>query len=318
MDIREDEPLWVERYRPQKVVDCILPINLKRTLQGYVDAGLIPNLIMSGGPGVGKTTAAKAMFAELDADYYYINGSMKGNIETLRTDVSDFASSVSFTGRRKYVLLDEADYLNANSTQPALRGFMEEFARNCGFILTCNYAARIIEPLHSRCGDTLEFVVPASEKEVMAYEFFTRVQQILKLEKVKAQPEVVAEIITRYFPDWRKVLNVLQNNVTDNKIDAGALVAVSDEEIRKLFGYLRSTNFSKVREWAAQNGSDHPKDLFRSMYGMAGEYLSPTGHAAIAIILNSKEYSAAFVANQEINLVAAMVEIMKECEFKDV
>lgn len=315
MDTMNDEPLWVEKYRPQKVVDTILPVELKSKLQGYVDDGFIPNLILSGGPGVGKTTAAKAMFEEMNADYYFINGSMNGNIDTLRTDIADFASSVSFTGRRKYVLLDEADYLNPNSTQPALRGFIEQSSKNCGFILTCNYAARIIEPIHSRCGASLEFAIPPEEKEVLAYEFFTRVQQILKLEKVIAQPEVVAAIITKHFPDWRKVLNVLQNNVKDGKLGNGALSSISDDEIRKLYSFLKGTNFSRVREWAAQYGSDHPKDLFRTMYEMSDEFLTPTGQAYMAEILNRHEYNAAFVANQEINLVAAMVEIMKDVEF---
>lgn len=315
MDIREDEPLWVEKYRPQKISDTILPKEIKQILKGYVKDGMIPNIIFSGGPGVGKTTAAKAMFAEMDADYFFINGSMKGNIDTLRTEVSDFASSVSFTGRRKYVLLDEADYLNPNSTQPALRGFIEEFSKNCGFVLTVNFASRLIEPLHSRC-PVLEFVIPMDERQTLAGEFFERVQKILAREKVKSNPAVVAEIITRFFPDWRKVLNVLQNSIKNSTLDTGALITISDEETRKLFGFLKSSNFHKVREWAAQHGTDHPKDLFRVMYGISGDFLSPSGQAQIAVSLNKYEYNAAFVANQEINLVAAMVEIMTECEFK--
>lgn len=315
IDVRDDEPLWCEKYRPQKVRDTILPKTLKEKLQGYVDDGLVPNITMNGGPGVGKTTAARSMFTELKADYYFINSSMNGNIDTLRTDISDFASSVSFTGRRKYVLLDEADYLNPNSTQPALRGVIEEFSRNCGFLLTANYAARLIEPLRSRC-PPIDFSIPVNERETLAEEFFVRVQEILGLEGIQFQPEVVAEIITQYFPDWRKVLNVLQNSVRDRKIGTGALAVVSDHEIRKLYGYLKKSNFSQVREWAAQHGTDHPKDLFRSLYAMSEEYLTPSGQAQLAVSLNKHEYNAAFVANQEINLVAAMVEIMTEAEFK--
>lgn len=315
MIIREDEPLWVERYRPQKIADVILPKGLKQTLQGYVDDKLVPNLILSGGPGVGKTTAAKSMFAELGADFYFINSSMKGNIDTLRTDLSDYASAVSFTGKRKYVLLDEADYLNPNSTQPALRGFIEQFSGNCGFVLTCNYPTRLLEAITSRC-PVIEFAIPVDERESLAEQFFVRVQEILKLEGVKYQPEVIAEIITQYFPDWRKIINILQNSVKDKKIGTGALATVSDAEVRKLYGFLKAANFDKVRGWCAQYGTDHPKDLFRSMYGMSGEYLEPAGQAQLTITLNRHEYNAAFVANQEINLVAAMVEIMTDAEFK--
>lgn len=314
-DIKDDEPLWVEKYRPRTIKETILPKNIKALFQGYIDDGFVPNMTLNGGPGVGKTTAIRSIFNEMETDYFFINGSMKGNIDTLRTEVLEFASSVSFTGRRKYVLLDEADYLNANTTQPALRGFIEEFANNCGFVLTCNYAARLILPLHSRCPIT-EFAIPEDEREELAFEFFNRVQEILRLEKIKAKPEVVAEIITRFFPDWRKALNVLQNSVRDGTIDTGALSVVSDEEVRKMYGFLKGSNFSKVREWCAIHGTDHPKDLFRSMYNVSAEYLSTAGQAQLAITLNKHEYNAAFVANQEINLVAAMVEIMTEAEFK--
>lgn len=317
IDIREDEPLWCEKYRPQKIADVILPKELKAILQGYVNDGLVPNLILSGGPGVGKTTAARAMFTEMGVDYYFINSSMNGNIDTLRTDIADFASSVSFSGKRKYVLLDEADYLNPNSTQPALRGVIEEFSRNCGFLLTCNYPIRLLEALRSRC-PVVEFSVPVDEREPLAVEFFSRICQILKMEGIKFSEAVVAAIIEQHFPDWRKIINTLQNSVKDRSIGTGALAMISDEDIRKLYGYLKSSNFGKVREWCAQYGSDHPKDLFRSLYGMAADYLELSGQAQLAISINKYEYNAAFVANQEINLVAAMVEIMTECEFKNV
>lgn len=311
ISVLNDEPLWVEKYRPRTIAETILPIRLKQQLQGYIDDGFIPNVIFSGGPGVGKTTAAKAMFNEMKTDYFFINGSMKGNIDTLRTEVSDFASSVSFTGRRKYVLLDEADYLNANSTQPALRGFMEEFSNNCGFILTCNYAARIIEPLHSRCAH-MEFVIPPDERDVMAYEFFTRIMEILKLENIECNPQYVADVIKGMFPDWRKILGTIQSLVKNGKFGSNPLAQIGSEEIQKLYKMLKESNFSKVREWCAYHGTDHPKDLFRSIYAMSSDYMTPAGQAALAVILNRHEYNAAFVANQEINLVAAMSKIMVE------
>jgi DNA polymerase III delta prime subunit len=315
IDFIEDEILWVEKYRPRKVSDVILPIHLKHQFQEYVDNDFVPNIILSGQPGVGKTTVAKAIFEEMGTDYFFINASMKGNIDTLRTEVAEFASSVSFTGKRKYVLFDEADYLNPQSTQPALRGFMEEFSNNCGFLLTCNYSARLIPALHSRC-PIIDFAIPQDERDVLAYEFFTRVMEILKIEKVKAPQELVAEIITNHFPDWRKVLNVLQSHVKNSKIGTEAVSAISNEEIRKVFGFLKGSVFSKVREWCAQHGTEHPKDIFRVMYNLSEEYLTPAGQAQLALSINKYEYNAAFVANQEINLAAAMVEIMTEAEFK--
>lgn len=316
MHIKKDEPLWVEKFRPQTVAETILCKAVKEKLQGYAANGLIPNVIFAGGPGVGKTTAARAIFSEIKADFYFINGSMRGTIDTLRTDIADFASSVSLSGGRKYVLLDEADYLNPNSTQPALRGFIEEFSKNCGFILTCNYPTRIIEPLHSRC-PLIDFYIPAEEREEMAYLFFQRAQEILDHEKVKAEPEVLASVITKFFPDWRKVLNILQNSVKDGTISSESLQSASDEEIRKVFQFIKDKNFTKIREWAAQHGTDHPKDLFRTMYDLSPELLTPTGQATLALTANKYEYNAAFVANQEINLVAAMVELMMGFEKDD-
>lgn len=312
--MNNDEVLWVEKYRPQTVRETILPKKLKETFQGYVDAGFIPNLILAGSPGVGKTTAAKAMLTEMGFEFYFINGSMKGNIDTLRVDVADFASSVSFNGKRKYVLFDEADYLNPNSTQPALRGFMEEFSNNCGFILTCNFPARIIDSIHSRCGGTIDFTIPDDEKQTLAFEFFTRVQEILKAESIKYYEGNVAWVIERYFPDWRKVLNSLQNCVKNNEITQDRLKGLDDDDIREVFGFLKNKEFSKLREWSAQNGTGHPRDIFHSLYRLGDEYLTPAGHAQSAILINKYEYNAAFVANQEINLVAALLSIMTECE----
>lgn len=317
MDIVKNEKLWVEKYRPQTVASAILPTAIKEVFQGYVNDDFIPNMILHGTPGIGKTTAIRAMLSEMKADYYFINGSMKGNIDTLRVDVADYASSVSFTGKRKYVLIDEADYLNPQSTQPALRGFIEEFSKNCGFILTCNYPAKLIQPIHSRC-PPMELVIPVDEREVLAEEFFTRITEILTLEGIAYKPEIIAEIIMRFFPDWRKVINVLQGAVRNKTIDIGALAVVSNEEIRKLFGLMKTANFTKIREWAAQHGTDHPRDLFRTIYDLSPEYLTVAGQAQLAIHINNGEYQAAFVANQEINLVATLVSIMEDCEFKSV
>lgn len=312
--MREDEPLWVEKYRPQTVADTILPAELKATLQGYVEQGFIPNAIFAGGPGLGKTTAALAMCNQLKAEYYFINSSMKGNIDTLRTDLADFASSVSFTGGRKYIILDEADNLNPQSTQPALRGFIEQFSRNCGFILTCNYPARILDAIKSRC-PVIDFTIPSEERADLAYEFFTRIKEILKLEQVEFSEEAVAEIIQRHFPDWRKILNIVQHKTRQNKVSAG-LNILSDDEVIKLMGLLKNSEFTKVREWCAEHGTDNPKDLFQTMYNLSTEHLTPMGQAQLALTLNKYEYNAAFVANQEINLVAAMVEIMTDVDFK--
>jgi len=205
----QDEFLWVEKYRPKNINDCVLPAELKATFQQFVDNQNIPNLLLTGGAGVGKTTVARAMLEQIGADYIIINGSMNGNIDTLRNEIQQFASSVSFTGGRKYVILDEADYLNANSTQPALRNFMEEFSRNCGFILTCNFKQRIIEPLHSRCS-VVDFKIAKSDVPRLASQFFKRIVSILDQEGIKYDKAVVAELITKHVPDWRRVLNELQ------------------------------------------------------------------------------------------------------------
>ena len=215
------EFLWVEKYRPKRISDCVLPENLKATFQEFVDKGSIPNLLLAGGPGVGKTTVARAMLEEVNADYIVINGSMNGNIDTLRVEIMQFASTVSFVGGRKYVILDEADYLNPNSTQPALRNFMEEFSNNCGFILTCNFKNRIIEPLHSRCS-VVEFNIPKSVKASIGMNFFNRVKDILSQEGIEYDKRVVAEFITRHFPDWRRIINELQRYSATGSIDTGA------------------------------------------------------------------------------------------------
>lgn len=309
-----DEFLWVEKYRPAKISDCVLPDDLKSTFQEFVDQGSVPNLLLSGGPGVGKTTVARAMLEQLNADYVVINGSMNGNIDTLRNEIMQFASTVSFTGGRKYVILDEADYLNANSTQPALRNFMEEFSKNCGFILTCNFKNRIIEPLHSRCS-IIEFNIPKNEKPAIANSFYSRICSVLKQEQVNFDKKVVCELIARYFPDWRRVINELQRYSVTGTIDSGILANSGENSIKELVGYLKGKSFTEMRKWVSQNNDTDSSTLFRKLYDSASGAVKPQSIPQLVLILSDYQYKAAFVADHEINLVACFTEIMSDCEF---
>jgi DNA polymerase III delta prime subunit len=310
-----EEFLWVEKYRPHKIADCVLPENLKTTFQKFVDDGNIPNLLLSGTAGVGKTTVARAMLDEIDADYIVINGSMNGNIDTLRNDIRNFAATVSFGGGRKYVILDESDYLNANSTQPALRNFMEEFSSNCGFILTCNFVNRIIDPLHSRCS-VIEFKIGNKEKATLAKEFLSRACGILDQENVTYDKKVVAEVIMKHFPDWRRVLNELQRYGTSGNIDAGILASVDNVEIKELVKYLKAREFENMRKWVGQNASMDVNVLFRRLYDASSAILKPESIPALVLALADYQYKAAFVVDQEINMSACMTQIMMDCEFK--
>jgi len=310
-----EEFLWVEKYRPHKIADCVLPDNLKTTFQKFVDDGNIPNLLLSGTAGVGKTTVARAMLDEIDADYIIINGSMNGNIDTLRNDIRNFAATVSFGGGRKYVILDESDYLNANSTQPALRNFMEEFSSNCGFILTCNFINRIIDPLHSRCS-VIEFKIGNKEKATLAKEFLSRACGILDQENVTYDKKVVAEVIMKHFPDWRRVLNELQRYGTSGNIDAGILASVDNVEIKELVKYLKAREFENMRKWVGQNASMDVNVLFRRLYDASSAILKPESIPALVLALADYQYKAAFVVDQEINMSACMTQIMMDCEFK--
>jgi DNA polymerase III delta prime subunit len=307
-----EEFLWVQKYRPRTVADTILPKDLKDTFQKFVDDKNVPNLLLSGRAGVGKTTIARAMLDELGADYIVINGSMNGNIDTLRVDIQNFASTVSFMGGRKYVILDEADYLNANSTQPALRNFMEEFSKNCGFILTCNFANRIIEPLHSRCS-VINFNINAADRPKLAAQFFKRTLGILDAEHVEYDQKAVAELINTYFPDWRRVLNELQRYGATGKIDAGILRNKGSESIEQLIGLLKEKRFSEVRKWIGENSDVDSATLYRSMYDILPTKIASTSSIANAIIVLAEyEYKEAFVANPEINRAAAMATLMAE------
>ena len=307
--------LWVEKYRPKKISDTILPAELKKTFQTFVDQKKIPNLILSGSAGVGKTTVARAMLEELECDYIVINGSMNGNIDTLRNEIANFASAVSLAGSRKYVILDEADYLNANSTQPALRNFMEEFSRNCGFILTCNYKNRIIGPLHSRTS-IIDFDIPKDSKPKLAGQFYKRVIDILGKEQVKHEPAVVAEVVKKYFPDWRRVINELQRYSATGAIDSGILTNFKDISIRELYTAMKSRSYDDVRRWVHDNSDQDQTAIFQSVFDSAEEYVEKNSIPELIVIIADYSYKAAFVANHEINLLAFLVETMMRCSIK--
>ena len=307
--------LWVERYRPCTVDQTILPKSLKDTFQQIITSGEMPNMLFTGTAGVGKTTVARALCNELDLDYILINGSEEGNIDTLRNKVKQFASTVSLQGGYKVVILDEADYLNPQSTQPALRGFIEEFANNCRFILTCNFKNRIIEPLHSRCS-VYEFAIPNGQKPEMAGQFFKRATEILKQENIEFVPDAVAQLITKHFPDWRRVLNELQRYSVSGKIDAGMLVNLSDTNIKTLMATLKDKDFKGMRQWVVNNIDTEPQAIFRKIYDSMNEYIKPQSIPQLVLILADYQYKNAFVADHELNVVACMTEIMANVEFE--
>ena len=307
--------LWTEKYRPKTIGDCVLPDALKQTLSEFISKGDIPNLILSGGPGVGKTTAAKSMLDELGLTYMFINGSEESGIDVLRTKIKNFASTVSLHGGRKYLILDEADYLNPQSTQPALRGFIEEFHKNCGFILTCNYKNRLIPPLHSRCS-VVDFTIQKSEKKELAEQFFKRVMNVLVVEDVKFEPKAVAEVINKFFPDWRRVLNELQRYSVSGRIDAGILIDISEVNIKELMQSMKQKEFTNVRKWIVNNIDNDPTRLFRRLYDNLYDYMDGSSIPHVVVILGEYQYKAAFVADQEINMLACLTEIMARGKFK--
>jgi len=310
-----DTFLWVEQYRPKNVESCILPKDLKDTFSEFVQQGNIPNLILSGRPGVGKTTVAKAMLDEIGATYMLINGSEESGIDVLRTKCQNFASTVSLEGGRKYLIIDEADYLNPQSTQPALRGFIEEFHENCGFIFTCNYKNRLIEPLHSRCS-VIEFSIPNNEKQKLAETFFIRVKDILNEQEVKYDDRVVAEVINNHFPDWRRVLNELQRYSVSGNIDAGILVNISEINIKELIIAMKNKEFTNVRRWVVDNLDNDPVRIFRNIYDHLYVVMDGSSIPYAVVILGEYQYKSAFVADQEINMLACLKEIMARVKFK--
>jgi DNA polymerase III delta prime subunit len=307
--------LWVEKYRPTSIDACILPNSLKESFSEFVKNKHIPNLILSGGPGIGKTTVAKAMVEEIGATWMMVNGSEESGIDVLRTKIKNFASTVSLEGGRKYIILDEADYLNPQSTQPALRGFMEEFHKNCGFILTCNYKNRLIEPLHSRCS-VVDFIIAKGDKPKLASDFFNRVKMILSDENVKFDQKVVAELLNKYFPDWRRILNELQRYSASGQIDAGILVNLSEVNINELMEALKRQEFTNVRKWIVNNLDNDPVRIYRRIYDSLYDNIDKSTIPHAVVILAEYSYKSAFVADQEINLLACFTEIMAQVKFK--
>lgn len=307
------EFLFVEKYRPKTIEDCILPEGLKETFQKIVDKGELPNMMFTGSAGVGKTTVARALCNELDLDYMLINGSEDGNIDTLRGKIKQFASTVSLQGGQKVVILDEADYLNPQSTQPALRGFIEEFSSNCRFILTCNFKNRIIDPLHSRCS-IYEFNL--GNKAVMAQAFMTRLQFILNSESIIYDDAVIAELIMKYIPDWRRVINECQRYGMSGHIDTGILVTLSETSINGLMQDLKSKNFKKMRKWVTDNIDVESAKMFRMIYDNMSDYVEPSSIPQLVLILADYSYKDSFVADHELNVVACMTEIMSSIKFK--
>ena len=307
--------LWTEKYRPKSINDCILPERLKKPFQEYVNQSNIPNLLLSGGAGVGKTTVAKAMCEEIGCDVMVINGSDEGRlIDTFRTKIKNFASSMSLAGGRKVVIIDEADYCNAESVQPALRNFIEEFAGNCSFIFTCNYKNKLIEPLHSRCA-VIDFALKNGEKAQMASAFMKRIQSVLQSENVDYDDKVVAELIKKHFPDFRRVINELQRYSQLGKIDTGILSQISDVTINDIIKYIKEKDFGAIRKWVASNDIDATA-FYRKLYDNLYEVLKPQSIPQAVLILADYQYKGAFVADQEINTVACLTELMVGCEFK--
>ena len=309
-----NEYLWVEKYRPQKVVDTILPAKLKETFQKIIDGGELPNMLFTGTAGLGKTTVARAMCNELNCDYILINGSEEGNIDTLRTKIKQFASSVSLSSDFKVVILDEADYLNPQSTQPALRGFIEEFSNNCRFILTCNFKNRIIEPLHSRCG-VYEFNTSKKDLAPIASQFMKRCQYVLEKEGISYTQMAVADLIMKFAPDWRRVLNELQRYSANGNIDAGIVNVVSDKNYDDLFSYLKNKDFKKMRSWVVSNIDTDASAIFRAIYDRMATKVAPQSIPQLVLILGDYQYKNAFVADHELNVVACLTEVMSDVQF---
>jgi DNA polymerase III delta prime subunit len=306
--------LLVEKYRPKTVGECVLPESLADTFTDIVKLGDIPNMILSGGAGCGKTTVARALCDELGRDVLFINASEDGGIDTLRTRIRQFASAVSLGGGIKVVILDEADYLNPQSTQPALRGFIEEFAKNCRFILTCNFKHRIIEPLHSRC-TCIDFKIPAKEKPKMAKQFLSRTKKILDAEKIEYDERVLAELIIQHFPDFRRVLNEIQRYSVSGSIDTGILVA-SDVSTETLVKALKTKNFGEIRKWVVDNSDRDTAHVFRKIYETMLNELQTSSIPQAVLILSEYQHRAAFAADQEINLAACCIALASESIFK--
>ena len=309
--------IWVEKYRPKTIEECILPEATKKTFQSFLDKGEIPNMLLAGPPGIGKTTVAKALCNELGVDVYVINGSDEGRfLDTVRNNAKNFASTVSLTSdsKHKVIIIDEADN-TSNDVQLLLRAFIEEFAGNCRFIFTCNYKNKILEPLHSRCA-VVEFGIKGKDRQSIAAQFFKRLQEILGAEGVQYEPKVLVELINKHFPDWRRVLNEIQRYSVSGKIDSGILATFSDIAVNELVKNLKGKNFAEVRKWIVSNLDNDTTVLMRRIYDACYSSLTNDTVPAAVLIIAKYQYQAAFVADQEINMLACLTEIMVECEFK--
>ena len=312
----KDSLLWVEKYRPPSIAECILSDSIKGTLSDLTKDGKVPNLLLSGSAGVGKTTVGKALCEQTNSDYIIINGSDEGRmIDTLRTKMTQFCSTISLSGgSRKVVIIDEADYSNPDSVQPAMRGFIEKFAENCSFIFTCNYKNRIIEPIHSRCA-VVDFVLPKDEKPEIASKFMERCKHILSSENIDYDERVVVQLINKHFPDFRRVINELQRYSTSGNIDSGILANIGELNLNQLVSSLREKNFQNMRKWVATNVDNDPATVYRKIYDKLYEVLEKSSIPQAVLIIANYQYKSAFVADQEINLVACLIELMAECEF---
>ena len=310
-----EEFLWVEKYRPHKIEDCVLPDRIKKAFQEYVTKGEIPNLLLSGPAGCGKTTAAMAMCDEIGCNYLFINSSEERGIDVLRTKVVGYASTLSLTGGRKVIILDEADGLTPD-TQDALRGVIEKFASNCSFIFTCNFKAKIKDAIHSRCS-VVDFTLKSTEKPSMAAKMFKRIEQILKIESVEYDKQVLVKVVEKYFPDYRRTLNELQRYSVSGSIDAGLAAQLdSVRSLNDLIKSLKDKDFSAMRKWVVINSDIDSSRIYRSVYDNLNQYLKPESIPAAVVTLAKYQYQSAFVADQELNLVACLTEIMVECEIK--
>jgi DNA polymerase III delta prime subunit len=310
--------LWVEKYRPKKINDCILSDDLKNTFKEFLNKKEIPNLLLSGTAGTGKTTVARALCEELGSDYIIINGSDEGRqIDTLRSKIKNFAATVSLTEKanHKVVIIDEADYMNADSVQPALRNFIESFYNNCRFIFTCNYKNKIIPALHSRC-TVIDFKIVNGQKVKTATAFLNRIGKILKDENIEFDKKVLAELIQKYYPDFRRTINELQRYAVRGKIDSGILFSLSEVNHKELIKTLKEKRFNDMRKWVVQNLDKEPSHLFRTIYDVLYKELDPKAVPQAILIIAGYQYKAAFVADQEINMVACLTEIMANCKFK--
>jgi len=314
--MQRDDFLWVAKYRPTKISECVLPSDLQEPFSDFIDQGKLPNLIFAGGPGTGKTTAAMALCEETQTDYLMVNGSDEGrNIDTVRTTLNQFCSSVSMTGNRKAIIMDEADYMNPDSVQPALRGFVEKFGNNVSFIFTCNYPNRIIEPIHSRCA-VIDFLIPNNEKPKIAEKYFELCEGILEKESVEFDKKVLIQLIMKHFPDFRRVLNELQRYSSSGRIDTGILTSLEELNVSELVESLKTKRFSDMRKWTNSNMDSDTTRIFRKLYDSLSSYLKPQSVPQAVLIIADYQYKSAFVADQEINMVACLTEIMVECSFK--